>query len=91
MKCEDCKREFVFTMVESENSDKMKVNEVMLCFTCFGQKHGLESFKIKQIAELLNSKDDHSGLPMAFLWEVPYDQWSPNLKAGFDKNPPHDD
>ena len=95
MKCEGCKREFVFTMTEHDNTSKhdnlIHLDSVMLCFTCFGQKHGIESFKIKQIADLLNSTDEHSGLPMAFLWEVPYEEWSPNLKAGFDKAPPHDD
>ena len=91
MICVDCKREFVFTLVEYEKSDRLRVNEIMLCFTCFGGRHGLESFKIKQVAHFLKSTDKHTGLPIAFLWEIPYDEWPVYLKAAFDKPPPSSD
>jgi len=85
MKCSDCSKEFVFTMTGSNDNG---ITEIMLCFTCFGMKHGIDAFKIKEIVDIINRIDTHTGLPMQFLWEIPYNDWSDSLKSNFEKAPP---
>ena len=88
MKCTDCNREFLFTL--AGNISKSDYNEISLCYTCFGTKFGLSAFEEKQIVNILTKIDDHTGLSLHFLWEVPYSNWPDDIKSRFKQPPPTD-
>ena len=87
MKCTDCNREFVFCVAGTQPHSE----ELSLCLTCFGTKFGLPAFKEKQIADIMSRFDEHTGLSFQFLWEIPYEDWSNEIKSRFKQPPPTTD
>jgi hypothetical protein len=88
IKCSDCNREFVFTMHGSIFDSSSEVN---FCYTCYGTKFGIDALKTKQITSFIDKYDENSGLLMLFLWEVPFQDWSDDIKSRFITPPKNDD
>ena len=98
MKCTGCGKEFAYVVVGYEGT----VDEISLCFTCYFQRNGFiqnDNTKfmqrclspLKYTSKLMNSIDENSGLPFQFLWEIPYEDWSDDIKSRFVQPKPHSD